>query len=192
MRAARAASSISSSVAAGLAKRRFSRMEAWKRYVSCETTPIVRASDESVALRMSMPSIVTAAALDVVEARDEVADGRLPRAGLADDGGRRSCRHLEADVLERPAVLFSSGTRRARRRGRRDRAGRSTASSRSMISTGWSRYSKTRSKRASEVCASICTLRREPIGQKSRVCSVVKATTVPSETAPTKLWPANQ
>ena len=35
-------------------------------------------------------------------------------------------------------------------------------------------------------------VRSEPIGQKSRVCSVVKATTVPSVTPPTKLCPANQ
>src|SRR6266550_480376 len=48
IRAARAASSISSSEASGFAKRRFSLIEAWKRYVSCETTPIVRATDDSV------------------------------------------------------------------------------------------------------------------------------------------------
>ena len=43
--AARAACSISSSVASGFAKRRLSRTVAWKRYVSCETTPTVAASD---------------------------------------------------------------------------------------------------------------------------------------------------
>ena len=59
--AARAASSISSSVASGFAKRRFSRTVAWKRYVSCETTPTVAASDSNVRSRTSTPSIETRA-----------------------------------------------------------------------------------------------------------------------------------
>ena len=46
--AARAASSISSSVASGVANRRFSRTVAWKRYVSCETTPTAFASEGNV------------------------------------------------------------------------------------------------------------------------------------------------
>ena len=46
------------------------------------------------------------------------------------------------------------------------------------MSTGRSRYSKIRSKRASELCTSTETLNRLPIGAKSRVCSVVNATRV--------------
>ena len=57
--AARAASSTSSSLASGFAKRRFSRTDAWKRYVSCETTPTVAASDSNVSSRTSTPSIAT-------------------------------------------------------------------------------------------------------------------------------------
>jgi hypothetical protein len=52
------------------------------------------------------------------------------------------------------------------------------------MSIGWSRYSKTRSKSASEVCTSSPTPRREPTGKKRRDWSVVNATTVPIETAP--------
>ncbi len=58
--AARAASSMSSSVASGRAKRRFSRTEAWKRYVSCDTTPTVSASEANVSSRTSTPSTRTA------------------------------------------------------------------------------------------------------------------------------------
>ena len=47
------------------------------------------------------------------------------------------------------------------------------------MSTGWSRYSKIRSKRASELCTSTWTPSSEPIGKKSRDWSVVKATSVP-------------
>ena len=57
--AARAASSTSSSVASGFAKRRFSRIVALNRYVSCETTPTDAASESNVSSRMSTPSIVT-------------------------------------------------------------------------------------------------------------------------------------
>ena len=47
------------------------------------------------------------------------------------------------------------------------------------MSTGMSRYSKTRSNSAIEVCTSTPTPSSELTGQNSRVCSVVKATTVP-------------
>ena len=57
--AARAAYSISASVASGRAKRRFSRTVAWKRYVSCETTPTVEDSDSNVSSRTSTPSMET-------------------------------------------------------------------------------------------------------------------------------------
>src|SRR2546421_6953102 len=49
------------------------------------------------------------------------------------------------------------------------------------MSTGWSRYSKIRSKSANEVCTSSPTPSSEPTGKKSRVCSVVKATSVAIE-----------
>ncbi len=52
------------------------------------------------------------------------------------------------------------------------------------ISTGMSRYSKTRSNSAEELLTSTETPSSDWIGQKMRVCSVVKATTVPIETAP--------
>jgi hypothetical protein len=44
-----------------------------------------------------------------------------------------------------------------------------------------SRYSKTRSNRASDERSSTETWSSCPIGKYSRVCSVVKATTVPAE-----------
>ncbi len=59
MRAARAAATSSSSVAEGRAKRRLSAIEAWKRYVSCETTPTASLSVSKVSSRTSTPSIVT-------------------------------------------------------------------------------------------------------------------------------------
>ena len=46
-----------------------------------------------------------------------------------------------------------------------------------------SRYSKTRSNSADELWMSTPTLSSDWIGQKIRVCSVVKATTVPMEIA---------
>ena len=52
-----------------------------------------------------------------------------------------------------------------------------------------------RSKSASELCTSICTPSRLPIGKNSRVCRVVKATSVPIEMTPSPLaivQPANQ
>jgi hypothetical protein len=48
------------------------------------------------------------------------------------------------------------------------------------MSTGRSRYSKIRSKSASELWTSTEMLSRLPIGAKSRVWSVVKATSVPT------------
>ena len=57
IRAASAASSISSSVASGFAKRRFSRTVEWKRYVSCETTPTRFASEANDRSRTSTPPI---------------------------------------------------------------------------------------------------------------------------------------
>ena len=87
----------------GFAKRRFSRTVAWKRYVSCETTPTASASDAKVRSRTSMPVDRHAPALGVVEAGDEVAERRLAR--------RRSRRRApcvvpagtaNVDVLERP------------------------------------------------------------------------------------------
>ena len=48
----------------------------------------------------------------------------------------------------------------------------------SSMSTGWSRYSKIRSKSASDVCTSTPTDSIEPTGKNSRVCSVVNATSV--------------
>ena len=100
--AARAASSTSSSVASGLAKRRFSRTVAWKRYVSCETTPTAAESDGNVRSRTSIAVDRHRAAGRVVEPRDEVGAGRLPGAGLADERGLRPRRDDEGHVLERP------------------------------------------------------------------------------------------
>jgi hypothetical protein len=59
------------------------------------------------------------------------------------------------------------------------------------MSTGMSRYSKTRSNSAEELLRSTPTLSSDWIGQKMRVCSVVNATTVPIETAPPSR-PANR
>jgi hypothetical protein len=53
------------------------------------------------------------------------------------------------------------------------------------MSTGSSRYSKIRSKSASDVCTSSPTPRRPPTGKKSRDCRVVNETSVPIEIG----WP---
>src|SRR5207248_9560933 len=45
------------------------------------------------------------AAVYVIEARREVAKRRLPRAGLADEGGRCPGRNGEAHVLQGPGVV---------------------------------------------------------------------------------------
>jgi hypothetical protein len=63
------------------------------------------------------------------------------------------------------------------------------------MSTGRSRYSKTRSNSASEVWMSMPTLSSWPIGKNSRVCSVVNATRVPMlmlSPPSAMLQPANQ
>ena len=61
------------------------------------------------------------------------------------------------------------------------------------MSTGRSRYSKIRSNSASEASMSAWTPSSDWIGNSSRVCSVVNATTVPIEIEwPTKLCPASQ
>jgi hypothetical protein len=63
------------------------------------------------------------------------------------------------------------------------------------MSTGRSRYSKIRPKSASEVCTSRPTESSDWIGNSTRVCSVVNATTVPIEIAwppEAMLSPANQ
>ena len=61
------------------------------------------------------------------------------------------------------------------------------------MSTGRSRYSKIRSNSASEDSTSVCTPSSDWIGNSSRVCSVVNATTVPIVIElPRKLWPASQ
>src|SRR5206468_1572295 len=54
-----------------------------------------------------------AAAVDVVEARDEVAHRRLARAGLADDGERRAGGDVDGDVLERPRDVLAVAERDA-------------------------------------------------------------------------------
>ena len=86
----------------GRAKRRFSRTVAWKRYVSCETTPTVSVSDSNVRSRTSTPSIDTVPSRRVVEARDEVRARRLARARLADERRLRPRRDREGHVLQRP------------------------------------------------------------------------------------------
>ena len=48
----------------------------------------------------------------------------------------------------------------------------------STMSTGWSRYSKIRSKSASDVCTSSPTPSSDPTGKNNRVCSVVNETSV--------------
>ena len=107
MRAASAAASISSSVASGLAKRRFSRTEAWKRYVSCETTPTrsLSACEAQVADVDAVDRDLPAA--DVVEPRRQVAERRLAGAGLADERRRRPVRDRERDVLQRPVLAVA-------------------------------------------------------------------------------------
>ena len=63
---------------------------AWKRYVSCETTPIVRGERVEGHVADVDPVDRDPPAVDVVEARDEVAERRLAGAGLADDRGARA------------------------------------------------------------------------------------------------------
>ena len=60
-------------------------------------------SESSVTSRMSMPSIVIAAAGDVVEARQQVDDRRLAAAGRAEQGDDLARLRLEVDVAEHGA-----------------------------------------------------------------------------------------
>ena len=139
--------------------------------------------------------------LDVVEPRHEVGHVVLP----APDGPTRAASCPGLMSRSTPSSVHSLGTgRRHNRRGvgrdrdaSRPRGGSSyrkrtsrsrtrpftscirTASGASGISCGRSRYSKIRSKSASDDCTSVETCSIEPIGKNSRDCRVVNPTSIP-------------
>ena len=114
----------------------------------------------------------------VVEARDEVAERRLAGAGLADDRRRRPRRDRELDALERPGRRRRSGTRRRRSARRRCTALERPRARRDVDRADRGTRRCGRRARASSGCRPR-SLSRLPIGAKSRVCRVVKATSVP-------------
>ena len=118
------------------------------------------------ASRTSMPSIARAPLLGLVQARDEVAERRLARAGLADDRDLR-CRRLdvEVDVAQRPVRPRRSGTRR-RRSARSPRRARERRCVAGLDVTGRSRYSKMRSNRAQRGLHVDADRQQRLIGQK--------------------------
>ncbi len=63
-------------------------------------------------------------------------------------------------------------------------AGSGRAPGSSTIAGVRSRYAKIRANSASEVCTSSATRSRLTIGNSSRVCSVVNATSVPADSSP--------
>ena len=88
------------------------------------------------------------AAVDVVEARDQVGDRGLARAGRADQGDGLAGLGAEADVLEdRPARIVGAGDVLELDRAR-PAAAATVASARSATLTGVSRISKMRSDEA--------------------------------------------
>ena len=89
----------SSSVALGPAKAMLSRMVPANRNGSWGTTPSWRRSESMVTSRRSWPSIATRPRR-VVEAGDELGDGRLARAGRPDEGHRLARGDVQVDVAQ--------------------------------------------------------------------------------------------
>jgi hypothetical protein len=168
-----------SSVASGLAKRRFSRTVSWKRYVSCETTPTSSANPRKLRSRTSTPPIVTLPRSTSYEPRagrraSVLPEPVSPTSAVFGAG-------FDREETSRASTRPRSGTTRRRRRRRGTRVVKRVGFS--AISTGSSRYSKIRSKSASDVCTSRPTPSSEPTGRKSAFCSVVNATSTGTEIA---------
>ena len=114
---------------------------------------------------MSVPPTEMLPLPDVVQAGREIAERRLSRARLADERGRRPFGNREADVLERPRVVLVAEPHMVEDDVAGRRGGRAPGFS--SMSIGWSRYSKIRSKSASDVCTSRLTPSSEPTGKKA-------------------------
>ena len=121
---------------------------------------------------------------DVVEACDQVPERGLPASGLADDRdlGARLCG--EGHVLEHRAL----GLVRERDAVQAHLAAHAFARKIDGVLPladvdGQVEVLEMRSNSASDDCTSACTLSRLPTGKKSRVCMVVNATSVPTETS---------
>ena len=98
--AALAAAMTSARRASGRPKAMLSRMVPVNRVVSCSTMPICARSDSSVTSRRSWPSMVMRPSRRVVEARQQVDDGGLARAGGAQQGDGLARQRLEADLFQ--------------------------------------------------------------------------------------------
>ena len=70
--------------------------------------PIASASDDSVIFAHVVTVDLDGARCDVVEARDQVADGRLARAARPDERRELARRDLELDPVQRPAAARQS------------------------------------------------------------------------------------
>ena len=91
----------------------FCQMGAWNSSVSCSTKLIWSRSERIVTSRMSVPSIRDGAGGRIVEASEQVDDGRLAAAGRADERRDLSGLDREADVVENLLDPGCSRTTRA-------------------------------------------------------------------------------
>ena len=98
--AALAAAITSSRVASGLPKAMLSRIVPANRVVSCRTMPICERSEFEGHIAQIVPVDGDAPFGGIVEARQQVDDGGLARAGGAQQGDRLARLGLEADILQ--------------------------------------------------------------------------------------------
>ena len=124
----------------------FSRIVPWNSHVSWRTIPNVERSSSRDISRLSMPSMRMPPVVDLVEAHQQVDQGRLAGAGRPDDGHRLAGlddevelldeRHVgqiaERDVLEaRPRPATARRTAGERRRRATSSASSSSSNTRS-------------------------------------------------------------
>ena len=78
----------------------FSRIVPWKSHVSWRTIPNVERSSSRDISRLSIPSTAIRPLVDLVEAHQQVDQGRLAGAGRPDDGDRLARLDDEVEVLD--------------------------------------------------------------------------------------------
>ena len=96
-----------------------SRTERCSSEVSCVTMPIWARSESCVTAAMSCPSIRMRAALEVVEAQQQVDQRRLAGARAADEADLLARLHRQRQVLDDALALAVVEADRARSRSRR-------------------------------------------------------------------------
>ena len=115
----------------GRPKRMLSRIEPLNRKASCGTTASCSRSEPGVTLRRSWPSMSTAPSSGVVEARQQLDDGRLAGAGGADEGDRAArqvCAKLDV-VQHVAAAVAEAHVGEVRPRPRTSGSGRASGAS---------------------------------------------------------------